>query len=205
MIRLLVVDDHPVVREGLVSVLSDEEDFQVVGSASSAGDAIIQASASQPDVVLLDLEMPGTDGVTAIPQIHSSRPECKILVFTAYASDDRVFGAIRAGAAGYLLKGASSAEIANAIRAIASGESYIEPRIAARLLTEAATPQRFVLTDRERSVLRLVAAGMPNKQIARQLSISERTVKFHVTSILNKLNADNRAQAVSLAHERGLL
>jgi DNA-binding NarL/FixJ family response regulator len=205
MIRLLVVDDHPVVREGLVSVLSDEQDFEVAGSASSAEEAVVQTSASRPDVVLLDLEMPGTDGVSAIPQLHAAHADCKILVFTAYASDDRVFGAIRAGAAGYLLKGASSAEIARAIRVVAGGESYIEPRIAARLLTEAAAPQRFVLTDRERSVLRLVAAGMPNKQIARQLSISERTVKFHVTSILNKLNADNRAQAVSLAHERGLL
>jgi DNA-binding NarL/FixJ family response regulator len=205
VIRLLVVDDHPIVREGLVSVLCDEPDFDVVGSASSADEAVIQTGSSHPDVVLLDLEMPGTDGVTAIPQIHQAHTDAKILVFTAYASDDRVFGSIRAGAAGYLLKGAASAEIAQAIRIVSTGESYIEPRIASRLLTEASTPQRFVLSDRERSVLRLVAAGMPNKQIARQLSISERTVKFHVTSILNKLNADNRAQAVSLAHERGLL
>jgi DNA-binding NarL/FixJ family response regulator len=205
MIRVLVVDDHPIVREGLVSVLCDEPDFDVVGSASSADEGVIQTGSSRPDVVLLDLEMPGTDGVTAIPQIHQAHTDAKILVFTAYASDDRVFGSIRAGAAGYLLKGAASAEIAQAIRIVSTGESYIEPRIASRLLTEASTPQRFVLSDRERSVLRLVAAGMPNKQIARQLSISERTVKFHVTSILNKLNADNRAQAVSLAHERGLL
>ncbi len=205
MIRLLVVDDHPIVREGLVSVLSDEPDFEVAGSASSADQAVIQTASSRPDVVLLDLEMPGTDGVSAIPQIHRAHADARILVFTAYASDDRVFGSIRAGAAGYLLKGATSTEIAHAIRVVSAGESYIEPRIASRLLTEASTPQRFVLSDRERSVLRLVAAGMPNKQIARQLSISERTVKFHVTSILNKLNADNRAQAVSLAHERGLL
>jgi len=205
MIRLLVVDDHPIVREGLVSVLSDEPDFEVAGSASSADQAVIQTASSRPDVVLLDLEMPGTDGVSAIPQIHRAHADARILVFTAYASDDRVFGSIRAGAAGYLLKGATSTEIAHAIRVVSAGESYIEPRIASRLLTEASTPQRFVLSERERSVLRLVAAGMPNKQIARQLSISERTVKFHVTSILNKLNADNRAQAVSLAHERGLL
>ena len=205
MIRLLVVDDHPIVREGLVSVLSDEPDFEVAGSASSADQAVIQTASSRPDVVLLDLEMPGTDGVSAIPQIHRAHADARILVFTAYASDDRVFGSIRAGAAGYLLKGATSTEIAHAIRVVSAGESYIEPRIASRLLTEASTPQRFVLSDRERSVLRLVAAGMPNKQIARHLSISERTVKFHVTSILNKLNADNRAQAVSLAHERGLL
>jgi DNA-binding NarL/FixJ family response regulator len=205
VIRLLVVDDHPIVRQGLVTVLGDEPDFEVVGSAASADEAIHMTAREQPDVVLLDLEMPGTDGVVAIPLLHEAYSAVRILVFTAYATDERVFGAIQAGAAGYLLKGASTAEIAQAIRIIQGGESYVEPRIAARLLTEARAPQRFVLSQRERAVLRLVAAGMANKQIARQLTISERTVKFHVTSILHKLDADNRAQAAALAIERGLL
>lgn len=205
MIRLLVVDDHPIVRQGLVTVLSDEPDFEVVGSSASADEAVQMAREERPDVVLLDLELPGTDGVTAIPLLHAADESIRILVFTAYASDERVFGAMGAGAAGYLLKGASTAEIAQAIRVVHGGESYIEPRIAARLLAEARTPQRFLLSERERAVLRLVAAGMANKQIARQLTISERTVKFHVTSILHKLDADNRAQAAALAIERGLL
>jgi DNA-binding NarL/FixJ family response regulator len=205
VIRLLLVDDHPIVRQGLAAVLEDEPDFELAGSAGSGEEALALLEQAQPDVVLLDLEMPGMDGVALIPQLHARRPAARVLVFTAYATDERVFGAIRAGAAGYLLKGAASSEVAQAIRIIHGGESYVEPRIAARLLTDAATPQRFLLTERERAVLRLVAAGMANKQIARQLGISERTVKFHVTSILTKLNADNRAQAVALAVEKGLL
>lgn len=205
MTRILVVDDHPIVRQGLATVLDDEPDFEVVSSAGSADDAIAEIPRIRPDVVLLDLEMPGTDGVDAIPQILAARPGVRILVFTAYATDERVFGAIRAGAAGYMLKGAATAEIAQAIRIVHGGDSYVEPRIAARLLAEAHAPQRFTLTERERAVLRLVAAGLPNKQIARQLGISERTVKFHMTSTLRKLGADNRAQAVALAVERGML
>lgn len=205
MIRILVVDDHPIVRQGLVTVLDDEPDFDVVGSTASADTAIDAARRLGPDIVLLDLELPGTDGVAAIPQILSAHAGARIVVFTAYATDERVFGAINAGAAGYLLKGSATTEIAQAIRIVHGGESYVEPRIAARLLTEAHSPQRFTLSERERGVLRLVAAGLPNKQIARQLGISERTVKFHVTSVLNKLGADNRAQAVALALERGML
>jgi DNA-binding NarL/FixJ family response regulator len=205
MIRLMVVDDHPVVRQGLVTVLDDEPDFTVTAAAGSGEEALATIDEARPDVVLLDLEMPGMDGAALLSALRQARPDLRMLVFTAYATDERVFGAIRAGAAGYLLKGAPTAELAQAIRIVHGGESYMEPRIAARLLTDAATPQRFVLTERERSVLRLVAAGMANKQIARQLSISERTVKFHVTSILNKLDAENRARAVALAIERGLL
>lgn len=207
MIRIVVVDDHPIVREGLVTVLEDQPDLTVVGTAGTAEDAIAEVGRTRPDVVLLDLELPGADGTDAIPLMREVSPATRVLVFTAYDSDERVFGAIRSGAHGYLLKGAAAAEIAAALRSLQAGESYLEPRIAAKLVSEIAAPRRFagLLTERERAVLRLIAAGLSNKQIARSLSITERTVKFHVTSILRKLDADNRAQAVAEAIQRGLL
>jgi DNA-binding NarL/FixJ family response regulator len=207
VIRVLVVDDHPIVRQGLVGVLSDEDDLEVVGEAASGREAVAAAARLRPDVVLLDLEMDDVDGVEAIPQLRSVHPAIEVLVFTAYDTDERVLGAIRAGARGYLLKGASSDEIARAIRSIAAGGSYLEPRVAGKLLAEVTAPRRAspTLSEREREVLRLVADGLPTKQIASSLSISERTVKFHVNSIFHKLGADNRAQAVALAVQRGLL
>jgi DNA-binding NarL/FixJ family response regulator len=203
----MVVDDHPIVRQGLVSVLGDEDDLEVVGEASSGREAIALASRVQPDVVLLDLEMPEVDGVEAIPQLLAARPGLGVLVFTAYDTDERVLGAVRAGARGYLLKGASADEIARAIRTLNGGGSYLEPRVASKLLAQVSSPHRPTtsLSEREREVLRLVADGLPTKQIALSLSISERTVKFHVNSIFHKLGADNRAQAVALAAQRGLL
>lgn len=207
MITIVVVDDHPVVREGLVALLEDEPDFDVQGSVGSAEAALTLANALHPDVILLDLEMPGMDGVAAIPGLLDASSTTGILIFSAYDTDERVFGAIRAGARGYLLKGATGVEIAQAVRAVSAGESYLEPRVAAKLVAEVSAPHRFagLLTERQRAVLRLVAAGLSNKQIARTLSISERTVKFHLTSILGKLGADNRAQAVAVALQRGLL
>ena len=206
-IRVLVVDDHPIVREGLVSVLEDQPDFQVIGSAGSAEEALGLVERLQPDVVLLDLELPGLDGVAAIPQLVTASPDTRVLVFTAYDTDERVFGALQAGARGYLLKGAMTAEIARAIRVVHDGGSHLEPRIAARLVAEVKAPRHStgLLSQRERAVLPLVAAGLSNKQIAQTLSISERTVKFHITSIFHKLGAENRAQAVALAVQRGLL
>jgi len=201
----MVVDDHPIVRQGLVAILEDEPDFEVAGSAGSAEAALDLIDRTQADVILLDLELPGIDGVAAIPRLLEALPHGQVVVFTAYATDQRVFGAIRAGAKGYLLKGASTAEIARAIRAAHAGESYLEPRIAGKLLQEVRAPRHTGLSQRELGVLRLITAGMSNKQIARSLSITERTVKFHVTSILKKLDADNRARAVAIALERGLL
>jgi DNA-binding NarL/FixJ family response regulator len=208
VIRVLVVDDHPVVRQGLVSVLSDQDDLEVVGQAGTGREAIALALRLRPDVVLLDLEMPEIDGVQAIPELLAAAPGLNVLVFTAYDTDERVLGAIRAGAKGYLLKGASADEIARGIRTIDAGGSYLEPRVASKLVAEVATPHRgnaLTLSSREREVLRLVAEGLPTKQIALSLSISERTVKFHVNSIFHKLGAENRAQAVALAAQRGLL
>jgi DNA-binding NarL/FixJ family response regulator len=207
MIRVMVVDDHPIVRQGLVSVLSDEDDLEVVGEAGSGREAVAHAARLRPDVVLLDLEMPDMDGIEAIPGLLAAAPGLGVLVFTAYDTDERVLGAVRAGARGYLLKGASADEIARGIRTVHAGGSYLEPRVASRVIAEIASPRRTVLalSPRELEVLKLVAEGLPTKQIAASLSISERTVKFHVNSIFHKLGAENRAQAVALAAQRGLL
>ena len=207
MIRILVVDDHPILREGLVTVLEDQADFQVVGTAGSAAEAIRLAGQLAPEVILLDLEMPGMDGVEAIPHLAQAVPEARILVFTAYDTDEHVFGALRAGARGYLLKGAAAEEIARAIRTVQAGGSHLEARVAAKVVAEVGAPRHSPggLSGREREVLRLVAEGLSNKQIARALGITERTVKFHVTSIFNKLGADNRAQAVAMAIQQGLM
>lgn len=206
-IRVLVVDDHPIVRQGLVSVLGDEDDLDVVGAAGSGREAVSLAQRLRPDVVLLDLEMPDLDGVAAIPQLLATQPDLGVLVFTAYDTDDRVLGAVRAGARGYLLKGASAEEIARGIRAVHGGGSYLEPHATSTLMAELTAPHHDAarLSPREREVLRLVADGLPTKQIAHSLSISERTVKFHVNSIFHKLGAENRAQAVARAAQRGLL
>lgn len=206
MITIVVIDDHPIVREGLVSTLEDEDDFQVVGQADSVEQGLRVVGATRPDVVLLDLELPDRSGLEAIPSLIEAHSGSGILVLTAYDTDERVLGALRAGARGYLLKGAPLDAIGRAIRSVYAGESYLDPRIATKVITELAPGKRSTtLTVRERQVLDLVAEGLANKQIARQLGITERTVKFHVTSILNKLGADNRAHAVALAAQRGLL
>jgi DNA-binding NarL/FixJ family response regulator len=209
VIRLLVVDDHPVVRQGLIALLEDDAEFRVVGAAGSAEEALPLARGQRPDVVLLDLELPGMEGVAAIPRLLEAAPEARVLVFTAYQTDERVLGALRAGARGYVLKGASADDLGRAIRTVAGGGSYLDPRVAATVVSEmrgpAAGHAREGLSGRERQVLRLVADGLANKQIARELAVSERTVKFHVASLFRKLGADNRAQAVALAVQRGLL
>ena len=206
MISIVLVDDHPIVRQGLTSALEDEPDFAVVGAVGSAEEALDLVAARRPEVVLLDLELPGVGGVEAIPRLLAASPGLAVLVFTAYQTDERVIGAVRAGARGYLLKGATTAEIASAIRTVAAGGSALEPGVAARLIAAVRSPQASGrLTARERDVLRLVADGLPGKQIARALGISERTVKFHTASVLRKLGADNRAQAVAVAAQRGLL
>ena len=194
MTRIAVVDDHPVVREGLVAALDGKGGLEVAGVFSSAEEAI--AAGRRVDVILLDLELPGMNGLQAIGRLSET---AAVLVLTAYGEE--VEEAIRAGAKGYLLKGASLDEIERAIATLAGGGSYIDPRVASRLV--APTSQR--LSDREREVLRLVARGQSNKQIATKLRISERTAKFHVTAILNKLGAENRAQAVAIAAEKRMI
>jgi len=172
----------------------------------SAEDAVAAIERARPDIILLDLELPGADGVEAIPRLLAAAPTARIVVLTAYDTEERVLGALRAGARGYLLKGAAADEIAGAIRAVHAGGSYLTARVAATVLTQVREPGRTTaLTRRERMVLRLVADGLSSKAIARRLGITERTVKFHVGSILNKLGADTRAQAVAEAARRGLL
>lgn len=206
MIRVAVVDDHPVVREGLVSILKDEPDFDVVGSAGSAEDLLTLVDRAKPDVVLIDLELPEMNGVQAIERLAQTAPQTRLIVFTAYDTEEKIADALRAGAKGYLLKGASADRIGRAIRDVHAGGSALEPRVASRLVARlrGASPST-ALTSREREVLRLISQGQSNRQIAKRLSITERTVKYHVGSILNKLGADNRAQAVALAAERHII
>jgi DNA-binding NarL/FixJ family response regulator len=206
MIRVLVVDDHPVVREGLVAVLEDAVDLEVAGTAGSAEQAIEAVGRLRPDVILLDLELPGMDGTAAIPRLSAVAPETRVIAFTAYDTEERVLSTLEAGARGYLLKGAPADEIIRAIREVHAGGSHLAARVAPKVMAAAGPRRRRGgLTAREREVLRLVAGGRSSKQIARALSVTERTVKFHITSIFNKLGAENRAQAVALATRRGLL
>jgi DNA-binding NarL/FixJ family response regulator len=207
MIRLLLVDDHPIVLDGLAMVLGDQPDLEVVASAGCVADAVKAAREHRPDVVLLDLELPDGSGAEAMPQMLEAAPASRVVVFTAYSSDENILGSLRAGAKGYLLKGASTIEIVTAIRTVHAGGSHLEAGAAARVLASLhdAPDDSPTLTAREEGVLHLLADGLPNKQIARALGITERTVKFHVASIFRKLDADSRTQAVSIALRRGLL
>lgn len=205
MIRVLIVDDHPIVREGVTAVLEREPDIDVVGTAETIDEGLRFAARAHPDIILLDLKLPDAHAVDGVASFAGEGHG--IVVFTAHDTDDDVFRAIRGGARGYLLKGSPAVEIAQAIRQVHAGESYLSPQIAAKLVRNVTEPRARtgLLSARERGVLRLVAAGLSNRQIAETLAISERTVKFHVTAIFNKLGADNRAQAVALAAARGLL
>jgi DNA-binding NarL/FixJ family response regulator len=208
-IRILVADDHPMLREGLVGVLSTQPDFEVVGEASDGAEAVRLAETLHPDVILLDLEMPGTDGVAALENLRDAGSEARAVVFTAYDTDERILGALRAGARGYLLKGASRAEIFSAIRTVHAGGSLLQPDVTARLLAHIGRNDEGAradqLTPRELEVLGLISQGLQNSEIAAQLFVTERTVKFHVSSILAKLGADNRTEAVAIAARRGLI
>src|SRR5260221_8249563 len=195
--RVILVDDHPVVREGLTAALQGRDGIDVIGSFGRAEEAIHEAERLRPDVVVLDLELPGLGGIDAIPRFT-----VPVLILTAYGTEEDVRRAFDAGARGYLLKGAPLDDIARAIASVGAGESYVDPRVASYLTSRGGQPR---LSEREREVLRLVAAGDASKLIARKLGITERTVKFHITSIFNKLGADNRARAVAIAAERHLL
>jgi two-component system, NarL family, response regulator LiaR len=207
--RILIVDDHPTLREGLRVILDTQEDFQVAGEAANGEEAVAKAEAMRPDVVLMDLEMPVLDGVEATRRIVERLPGTPVIVLTAFDTDDRIIGAVEAGAQGYLLKGATRDEIFRAIRVARQGGTLLQPAIASKLLRHVNRPRARdgaeTISEREREVLALLVDGLMNKEIARRLSISERTVKFHVASILGKLGVPNRAAAVRVALEQQLV
>jgi len=205
-IRILLADDHPVVRDGLAAMLSTQPDLEVVGEAGTGTEAVAQAARLHPDVVLMDLEMPALDGIEAIRLLRAADPTVQVVVLTAFDTDDRIVGALQAGAQGYLLKGAPREEIFTALRTVSAGGALIPPVVASKLLRQVrAAENPDALTPREKEVLGLVAAGNANREIATHLGISERTVKFHVSAILSKLGASNRTQAVRIAREGGLV
>ncbi|HET7048636.1 MAG TPA: response regulator transcription factor [Solirubrobacteraceae bacterium] len=210
-IRVLLVDDHAVVREGLRNFLALQDGLEIVGEASDGAEAIEQAQRLEPDVILMDLVMPGLDGIGAMRQLRVRSPGSRVIVLTSFLEDERVLPAIQAGAAGYLLKNVAPAELARAIRAAHAGEAIIDPTAAARLVHAIADdarprieePER--LTRRERDVLELIARGQSNKRIALELGISEKTVKTHVGHLLAKLGVSDRTQAALMAVEEGLV
>ncbi|HEV2068335.1 MAG TPA: response regulator transcription factor [Acidimicrobiales bacterium] len=210
VIRVLVVDDHPVVRQGLRSFLSSREGIEVVGEAGDGEAALVEAQRLRPDVVLLDLVMPGGGGIAAIRRLRAEHPDTRVLVLTSFSTDDQVIPAVQAGAAGYLLKDVSPGDLEAAVRAVHQGEALLDRHVVAGVMAEvahgASSPTGAeVLTPRELDVLRLLGRGLSNRQLAAELFVSEKTVKTHVSSILTKLRLADRTQAALWAVKRGLV
>jgi NarL family two-component system response regulator YdfI len=208
MIHVLIADDHEVVRDGLKLILETEEDFQVVGEAGDGAKAVELAGELQPEVILMDLRMPGMDGLQAIERIHAQWPKIAVVILTTYNEDDLMVRGLRAGARGYLLKDTNRQMLFDSLRAAARGEALFLPDVITRVLKQPVVEKRSgnsVLTDRELEVLQAAARGERSKEIALHLGISERTVKAHLDSVYNKLGVDSRAAAVATAIERGLL
>jgi DNA-binding NarL/FixJ family response regulator len=204
-IRVLIVDDHPVVRDGLRGVLDGEPDMQVVGEAGHGAEALVRVRAVPVDIVLMDLRMPTMGGVEAIGELRRTAPEVRVLVLTTYDTDRDVLPAIEAGATGYLLKDTPREELLRAVRAAHRGEAVLSPAVAGRLMGQVRAPARDALSARELEVLRFVAAGSTNRETAKRLFISEATVKTHLLHIYAKLEVRDRASAVAAAYQRGLL
>ncbi|MFD7169465.1 response regulator [Streptomyces violascens] len=206
MIRILLADDHPVVREGLRGMLAAEPDLEVVADAANGPQAEALCAELRPDIVLMDLRMPGGDGVESIERLTASGLPCRVIVLTTYETDRDILRAVEAGAAGYLLKDLARGELAQAVRAAARGETVLAPSVAGRLVDQLrARPERPRLSEREVSVLRLVAEGCTNAEIGRRLFVAESTVKTHVVRIFGKLGVDDRTAAVTRAMSLDLL
>lgn len=205
MIKILIADDHPVVRSGLESILQSQPDFTVVGEAEDGAEAVRLARRLEPDLILMDLRMPGTDGVSAIEELSESGSNAHVLVLTTYDSDRDILHAVEAGATGYLLKDARREELYAAVRSAASGKSTLSPTVADSLMRSFREPERQSLSKRELEVLELVRRGQSNKQAARSLHVSEATVKTHLIHAFDKLGVTDRTAAVSVALERGIL
>ena len=210
-LRILVAEDHPLFRKGMISLLSSVPEFEVVGEAATGEEAVVRAADLQPDVILMDLQMPEVNGIEATRRILQESPSVRILIVTLFEDDDSVFMALRAGARGYVLKDADEEEMVHAIQAVSRGEAIFSPAIATRVLAyfaapgPVAPPQVFpTLTDREREILNLIAQGHPNPAIARQLSLSTKTAGNYVSNIFTKLQVADRAQAIIRAREAGL-
>jgi DNA-binding NarL/FixJ family response regulator len=208
-IRIGIADDHPVVRDGLVAMLETQPDFEISGEAGTGQDALALVANSDPDVLLLDLEMPGLDGVHVLQRLRENGARTRIIIFTVFDTDERIIAAVEAGAAGYLLKGSPRAQVFDAVRQVAAGGSLLAPvatsAVLRRVRGELEQAQSPALTPREHNVLSYLARGRSNKQIASTLNISERTVKFHVSSIITKLSAANRTDAVARAAQAGII
>jgi len=213
MIRVLICDDQWIVCEGLEAILSDDPEIQVVGIAHDGAEALEQIPAAKPDVVLMDLKMPGMNGIQATARIHDQYPEVKVLVLTTYGADEWVFDAIRSGAAGYLLKGTPRAALIEAIKGTAAGQTFVDPDVAGKLFDQIAqqnvpAPNQAILdalSERELEVLRLLARGLSNAEIASRLYLSQGTVRNYVSSVLSKLQVADRTQAAVLALRYGLV
>ncbi len=204
-ITVLIADDHPIVRDGLRGIFTGENGFEVLGEAADGAEAVTLAEHLRPDVVLMDLRMPGTDGVAAITELARLGNPARVLVLTTYDTDSDVLPAIEAGATGYLLKDSPREELFRAVRAAARGEAVLSPAVASRLMGRMRAPAQEPLSQREIEVLALVARGSTNKEAARKLFISEATVKTHLIHVYAKLGVKDRAAAVAVAFERGLL
>ncbi len=204
-IRILVVDDHPIVRDGIRGVFAGDDDFEVVGEAGDGADAVRQTAQLDPDVVLMDLRMPTMGGVEAIQQLRELKHPARVLVLTTYDSDRDVLPAVEAGATGYLLKDAPRDELIRAVRAAHAGQSVLSPAVAGTLMERFGDHNLGALSPRELEVIRLVAGGATNRAVARQLFVSEATVKTHLLHLYDKLGVRDRAAAVAVAYERGLL
>jgi DNA-binding NarL/FixJ family response regulator len=214
-IRILLVDDQTMFRQGMKVLLSSQPDFEIVGEAADGEEALLQASRLHPNVVLMDLRMPVLDGAAATRRLHTTQPDCRVIVLTTFDEDETVFDGLRAGAIGYLLKDAPTEKLYEAIRAAAKGESFLQPSVAAKLVAEFnrlseqapawVQSMEEPLSPRELEILRLLATGATNREIAAQLVLAEGTVKNHVTNILNKMGVSDRTRAALRARELGLL
>jgi NarL family two-component system response regulator LiaR len=208
VIRVLIVDDHAIVRKGVQALLAEIEQIEVIGEAADGGEAIEKTETLQPDVILMDLVMPEMDGIEAISHITSKQPDARILALTSYSTDDKIFPAIKSGAIGYLLKDSDPQDLVRAIQQVHRGEPSLHPKIARKVLHELSLPSDRPptpdpLTEREEEVLRLVAKGLSNQEIAEQLVVAEVTVRTHVSHILSKLHLANRVQAALYALREG--
>ena len=200
-----MADDHPVVREGLAAMLGTQPDFEVVGEAGDGPAAIARAGLDRPDVVLMDIEIPPTDGIEVVAELARRQPGVRVIMFTAFDSEERIVRAVRAGAQGYLLKGVPRDELFAAVREVAAGGSHLQPQVAARLMRHMSGNGRPELSARQAEVLALLARGATNKEIALALKVGERTAKYHIAAIFDRLGAGNRTEALAIALRMGLV